>query len=82
MIDLDAVQEQADSFFHWAEGYGHERQANFAAIAKTLVAELRAAWEVIEATRDVGHGPSAMHWNPQCAQCRAVAAYDKVTGGK
>jgi len=48
MIDLDKAQAQADSFFRWAEGYGQERQANFAATAKVLVAELRAA-------REIGH---------------------------
>jgi hypothetical protein len=59
-----------------------------------LVAELRAAREVIErqgvllsatrgvveATREVGHGPSAMHWSPSCIQCQALTAYEKVTG--
>jgi hypothetical protein len=48
--------------------------------AEALVAELRAARAVVEATRDVGHGPTTLHWNPQCAQCRAIAAYDKVVG--
>jgi len=54
MIDLDKAQAQADSFFRWAEGYGQERQANFAATAKVLVAELRAAREAVKTLRWYG----------------------------
>ncbi len=40
-FDFDTFQADADSFFHWAEGYGHERQANFAAGVKVAIAEFQ-----------------------------------------
>ncbi len=72
MIDLDKAQAQADSFFRWAEGYGQERQANFAATAKVLVAELRAAREAIRQMRQL----EITYWTPEAEA--AIDAYDKA----
>lgn len=44
--------------------------------------QLDTAREVVEATREAGHGPTALHWNPQCVQCQAIATYDKAMGGQ
>ena len=52
-----------------------------------LVAELRAAREVVKADRNAEHERchrvayvSSTNLDPFCAQCVALAAYDKVTG--
>ena len=46
-----------------------------------LVAELRVLREVVQAVKGAGHGgPDSLHWDPECGQCRTIAAYDKVTG--
>ena len=43
-----------------------------------LLAELRAARDVIAEAQAQGHGPDTD--NPNCVQCKAVTAYLKVTG--
>lgn len=43
-----------------------------------LVAEMRAAREVVAEAQAQGHGPDTD--NPNCAQCKAVTAYLKVAG--
>lgn len=56
------------------------RNALFAELRQVRT-ELDTARKVVEVAREVGHGPTALHWNPQCVQCQALANYDKAMGG-
>lgn len=94
MLDLDAIQARAEeksksidaAIAHLQHDASDDQVVARLRAWKSevadeigLAAELSAAREVVEASREVGHGPTSLHWNPQCIQCRALAAYDKLT---
>jgi hypothetical protein len=74
-VDLDAVQRY---FEHWLDPqFANHVEVVLARRGLAVLAELRAAREVVDAEREFGtHEPDA---TSGCTTCRALAAYDQAT---